>query len=128
MTEGLIDLDLHNIVVLFAVSTSLSVTLSSSGDSLVGGTYSLTCSASVSGGGSVSRIVWLRGTTTEMEMNSVSTLTLTFQPLSSSNEGSYTCRVEVDNLVKMNSTELDVITSNPSKFQVHSRNCILYTN
>ena len=107
------------------MSTSLSVTISSSGDGLVGETYSLICSASVSGGGSVSRIVWLRGTTTEMEMNSVSTLTLTFQPLSASDEGSYTCRVEVGNLVKMNSTE---VTINPSKFQVHSRNCILYTN
>ena len=120
--------DLDNNIVLFAVSTSLSVTLSSSGDSLVGETYSLTCSACVSGGGSVSHIVWLRGTTTEMEMNSVSTLTLTFQPLSASDDRSYTCRVEVGNLVKMNSTELEVFTSNPSKFQVHSRNCILYTN
>ena len=128
MTEGLIDLDLHNIIGLFAVSTSLSKTLSSSGDSLVGETHSLTCSASVSGGGSVSRIVWLRGTATEMEMNSVSTLTLTFQPLSASDDGSYTCRVEVGNLVKINSTELEVFTSNPSKFQVHSRNYILYTN
>ena len=128
MTEGVIDLDLDNNIVLFAVSTSLSVTLSFSGDILVGETYSLTCSASVSGGGSVSRIVWLRGTTTEMEMNSVSTLTLTFQPLSASDDGSYTCRVEVGNLMKINSTELEVFTSNPSKFQVHSRNCILYTN
>ena len=128
MTLGLIDLDLHNIVVLFAVSTSLSKTLSSSSVSLVGGTYSLRCSASVSGGGGVSRIVWLRGTATEMMMNNVSMLTLTFQPLSASDEGSYTCRVEVGNLVKMNSTELEVFTSNPSKFQVHSRNCMLYTN
>ena len=128
MTEGLIDLDLDNIIVSFAVTTSLSETISSSGDRLVGETYSLTFTASVSGGGSVSLIVWLRGTTTEMEMNSVSTWTLTFQPLSSSDDGSYTCRVEVDNLVKMNSTELEVFTSNPSKFQVHSRNCILYTN
>ena len=125
VTEGLIDLDLDNNIVLFAVTTGLSVTLSSSGSSLVGGTYSLTCSARVSGGGSVSRIVWLRGTATEMEMNSASTLTLTFQPLSASDEGSYTCRVEVGNLVKMNSTE---VTTNPSKFQVRSRNCILYTN
>ena len=128
MTEGLIDLDLDNIIVLFSVSTSLSVTLSSPGDRLVGGTYSLTCSASVSGGGSVSRIVWLRGTTTEMEMNTVSTLTLTFQPLRASDDGSYTCRVEVRNLVKMNSIELEVFTSNPSKFQVHNRNCILKIN
>ena len=128
MTEGLIDLDLHNIVVLFSVSTSLSVILSSSGDRLIGGTYSLTCSARVSGGGSVSRIVWLRGTATEMEMNSISSLTLIFQPLSASDDGSYTCRVEVGNLVKMNSTELVEITTNPSKFQVHSKNCILYTN
>ena len=125
MTEGLIDLDLDNIIVLFPVSTSLSVTLSSSGDRLVGEAYSLTCSASVSGGGSVSRIVWLKGTTTEMEMNGSSTLTLTFQSLRASEDGSYTCRVEVGNLVKMNSTE---VTTNPSKFQVHSRNCILYTN
>ena len=58
--------------VLFAVSTSLSVTLSSSE------TFSVTCSASVSGGGNVSRIVWLRGTAAEMEMNNVSTLILTF--------------------------------------------------
>ena len=98
------------------MSTSLSITLSSSGGSLVGETNSLTCSASVSGGGSVSRIVWLRGTTTELEMNSVSSLTLTFQPLSASDEGSYTGRVEVGSLVKMNSTELEVFTSNPSKF------------
>ena len=125
MTEGLIDLDLDNIIVLFSVSTSLSITLSSSGNSLVGETYSLTCSASVSGGGSVSRIVWLRGTATEMEMNSASTLTLTFQPLNASNDGSYTCRVEVGNLVKMKSIE---VTTNPSKFQVHSRNCILKIN
>ena len=116
MTEGVIVLDLHNIIVLFAVSTSLSVTLSFSGDSLVGETYSLTCSASVSGGDSVSHNVWLRGTATEMEMNSVSTLTLTFQPLSASDDGTYTCRFEVGNLVKMNSTELEVFTSNPSKF------------
>ena len=126
MTEGLIALDLHNIVVLFAVSTSLSITISSSGDRLVGEAYSLTCSASLSGGGSVSRIVWLRGTTTEMEMNNVSTLTLTFQqPLSASDDGSYTSRVEMGNLVKMNRTE---VTTNRSKFQVHSRNCILYAN
>ena len=128
MTERVIDLDLDNNIAFYAVTTGLSVTLSSSGDSLVGETYSLTCSAIVSCGGSVSRIVWLRGTATEMEMNNVTTLTLTFQPLSASNEGSYTCRVEVGNLVKMNSTELEVFTSNPSKFQVHSRNCILYTN
>ena len=110
------------------MSTNLSVTISSSGSSLVEEALSLTCSVSVSGGGSVSRIVWLRGTTTEMDMNSVSTLTLTFQPLSASDEGSYTCRVEVGNFVKMNSTELLVFTSNTSKFQVHSRNYILYTN
>ena len=128
MTEGLIGLDLDNNIVLFAVTTCLSVTISSSGVRLVGETYSLTCSASVSGGGSVSRIVWLRGTATEMEMNNVSNLTLTFQPLSASDDGSYTCRVEVGSLVKMNSTELEVFTSNPSKFQVHSRNFILYTN
>ena len=108
------------------MSTNLSITLSFSGDRLVGETYSLTCSASVSGRGSVSRIVWLRRTTTEMEMNNVSTLTLTFQqPLSASDDGSYTCRVEVDNLVKMKSIE---VTTNPSKFQVHSRNFVLYTN
>ena len=110
------------------MSTSLGVTLSSSGGSLVGETYSLTCSASVSSGGSVSRIVWLRGTATEMEMNSVSTLILTFQSLHASDEGSYACRVKVGSLVKMNSTELEVFTSSPSKFRVHSRNCILYTN
>ena len=110
MTDGLIDLDLDNIIVLYAVSTSLSVTISSSGDSLDGETYSLTCSVSVSGGDSVSRIVWLRGTTAKMKMNGSSTLTLTFQPLSTNDEGSYTCRVEVGNLVKMN---------NPSKFKVH---------
>ena len=87
MTEGLIDLDLDNNIVLFAVNTGSSVTFSSSGVRLVGETYSLTCSASVSGGGSVSHIIWLRGTATGMEMNSVSTLTLTFQPLNASNEG-----------------------------------------
>ena len=96
------------------MSTSLSVTISSSEDSLVGETYSLTCSASVSGGGSVSRIVWLRGTATEMEMNSVSTLTLTFQPLSASDDGSYTCRAKVGNLVKISSTE---VITNKSKFR-----------
>ena len=101
------------------MSTNLNITLSFSGDRLVGEKYSLTCSASVSGGGSVSRIVWLRGTASDMEMNSVSTLTLTFQPLSGSDDGSYTCRVEVDKLVKMKSIE---VTTNPSKFQVHSRN------
>ena len=58
----------------------------------------------------------------------MSNLTLIFQPLSASDEGSYTCRVEVGSLVKMNSTELVAITTNQSKFQVHSRNCILYTN
>ena len=125
MTEGLIDLDLDNNIVLFAVTTGLSVTLSSFGVRLVGEIYSLTASASGPGGGSVSYIVWLRGTATEMEMNSVFTLTLTFQPLIASDDGSYTCRVEVGNLVKMKSTELEVFTSNPSKFQVHSRNCIL---
>ena len=94
------------------MSTSLSVTISSSSNSLVGVAYSLTCSASVSGGGSVSRIIWLRGTTSEIEMNSVSTLTLTFQPLSASDEGSYTCRVELGNLVKITNTEIT-----PSKFR-----------
>ena len=128
MTEELIDLDLDNNIVLFAVTTGLSVTLSSSGVRLVGETYFLTCSASVSGGGSVSRIIWLKGTATEMAINNVSTLTLTFQPLNASDDGSYTCRVEVGNLVKMNSTELVAITTNPSKFKVHSRNCFLNTN
>ena len=118
-------MDAHSIIILFALTFVLSVTLSSSGDSLVGETYSLTCSASVSGGSSVRGIVWMRGTTTEMEMNSVSTLTLTFQSLSASDVGSYTCHVEVGNLVKMNSTELVVFTSK-SKFQVYCRNCRFY--
>ena len=129
MTEGLIW------SVLFAVTTSLSVTLSSSGVRLVRETYSLTCSASVSGGGSVSRIVWLRGTATEMEMNSASTLTLAFQPFSASDDGSYTCLVVVGNLVKMNSSQLVAFTSNPSKirdniilFISHSRNCNVVFN
>ena len=44
-------------ILLFAVSTSLSVIVTSSGNSFTGEMYSLLCSASVSDGESISRIV-----------------------------------------------------------------------
>ena len=97
-----------NIILLFAVPTSLSVTIESSGSTFVGEMYSLLCSASVSDGESISRIVWLKGTNMLLERNNTSSLTLPFASLRETETATYTCRVEVRTLVKIRDSELMV--------------------
>ena len=104
------------IILLFSVSTSLSVTVTSSGNNLIGSKYSLLCSVSVSDGESISHIIWFRGANTELEGNNSFFLTLTFPSLSVGDEGTYTCCVEVGTLVKIRHTELMV----SSKLLAHS--------
>ena len=79
-----------NIILLFAVSTSLSVTITSSGSTFVGEMYSLLCSASVSDGESIPHIAWLRGENILLESNNTSSLTLLFPSLRGTETGNAT--------------------------------------
>ena len=70
----------------------LSVSITSSGANTAGTSYSQVCSATVTGSTDTPTITWV-GDGVEITTNS--SRTLTFNPLSSSHAGTYTCRAAV---------------------------------
>ena len=77
-----------------AVDISLSIT--ASGTNTAGETYSLECSATVTGSTDQPTITWLdpmnNTVPSEMVTTTGSMSTLTFNPLAASHAGTYTCR------------------------------------
>ena len=78
-----------------AIAISLSIT--PSGTNTAGETYSLECSATVTGSTDQPTITWLdpmnNPVPSEMVTTTVSMSTLTFNPVTASHAGTYTCRV-----------------------------------
>ena len=77
-----------------AIAISLSIT--ASGTNTAGETYSLECSATVTGSTDQPTITWLdpmNEVPSEMVTTTGSMSTLTFNPLAASHAGTYTCRV-----------------------------------
>ena len=73
-----------------------SVSITPSGTNTAGETYSLVCSVTVTGSTDTPTIVWLDPINSQVPSEMVSTTggisTLTFNPLSTSHAGTYTCR------------------------------------
>ena len=74
----------------------VSVSITPSGTNTAGGTYSLVCSVTVTGPTDTPTITWLDPMNSQVPSEMVSTTgsmsTLTFNPLSTSHAGTYTCR------------------------------------
>ena len=75
---------------------SITVSITASGTNTAGETYSLECSAAVTGSTDQPTITWLDPMNNPIPSGMVtttgSTSTLTFNPLSASHTGTYTCR------------------------------------
>ena len=86
-----------------SVSISVSIT-PVSGTNTAGETYSLKCSATVTGSTDQPTITWLdpmnNPVPSEMATTTGSMSTLTFSPLSASHAGTYTCRVMVGSVTR----------------------------
>ena len=78
-------------------TVDISVSIASYGNNTAGGRYSLECSAAVNGSSQPTSFTWLSPLNIEvpsmMVNTTASTSTLTFDPLSLSHTGTYTCRV-----------------------------------
>ena len=78
---------------------TIIVTITTSGTNTAGQTYRLVCSVTVTGSSNLPHIVWLDPTSSQFPSDMVSTMgsmsTLTFNPLSASHAGTYTCRAAV---------------------------------
>ena len=76
---------------------NISLAITASGTNTAGETYSLECSATVTGSTDQPTITWLdpmnNQVPTEMVTTTSSMSTLTFNPLAASHAGTYTCRV-----------------------------------
>ena len=75
----------------------ISLSITASGTNTAGETYSLECSATVTGSTDQPTITWLdtmnNPVPSEMVTTTGSMSTLTFNPLAASHAGTYTCRV-----------------------------------
>ena len=85
------------------------MSISSTGTNAVGEMYSLTCTPTVSGG-SITNITWLKDGGEIMATTTASTLTYSITSLATTNGGTYTCKVESGNLVKIDTQILEVLT------------------
>ena len=93
------------------VSISVSIT-SVSGTNTAGETYSLECSATVTGSTDQLTVTWLdpmyNPVPSEMVTTTGSMSTLTFNPLSASHAGTYTCRATVGNTMQTATMDVTV--------------------
>ena len=100
---------------------SISVSITPSGTNVAGETYSLECSATVTGSTDQPTITWLNSGAQIMSdatrMVSATTMnagdggyssTLTFNPLAASHAGTYTCRAMVGEAVQSETMEVTV--------------------
>ena len=90
--------------------TSLNVSITTNGTDEVGQMYSLTCTPTVSGRENVTRISWLKDSGMIRTTTTATTLNYTIASLSIGDYGKYTCRVQVQNLIKIRTQILDVPT------------------
>ena len=95
--------------------TPVSVTVSpitASGTATAGESYSLECTVTVTGSNDQPTITWLMGPMDNMITSGVMTnggmSTLTFNPLSASHAGTYTCRATLGSAMDSESTTITV--------------------
>ena len=95
---------------LFSVDMTVSIT--PSGTNTAGETYSLVCSVTVSGSTDTPTITWLDPMNSQVPSDMVSTTgsmsTLTFDPLSASHAGTYTCKATLGGAMGAEMEEITV--------------------
>ena len=100
------------------VIVSITVRITASGTNTAGETYSLECSATVTGSTDEPTITWLDPMNNPVPSGLVamtgSMSNLTFNPLSAFHAGNYTCRATVENRMQ-NATEDIIVQSESSK-------------
>ena len=94
-----------------ATAPRISVSITSSGTNTAGEAYSLVCSVTVTGSNGPPTITWLdpvnNAVSSEMVSTTDSVSTLTFNPLSASHTGTYTCIAAVGGEVQ---TDMKAVT------------------
>ena len=97
------------------VDPMLTVSITPSGTNTAGETYSLVCSATVTGSSDQPTISWLDAMNnivpSEMVTTTGSMSTLTFDPLAASHAGTYTCRATVTGNVMRTDREVVYVES-----------------
>ena len=92
--------------------TGVSITSSRSGTATAGESYSLECAVTVTGSTDQLRITWRMGPMENMITSGVMTnggmSTLTFNPLSASHAGTYTCRATLGSVMDSASRTITV--------------------
>ena len=95
-----------------ATAPRISVSITSSGTNTAGEAYSLVCSVTVTGSNGPPTITWLdpvnNAVSSEMVSTTDSVSTLTFNPLSASHTGTYTCIAAVGGEVQTDMKEVTV--------------------
>ena len=98
-----------------SVDFLLTVSITTSGTNTAGETYSLVCSATVTGSTDQPTITWLdqmnNTVPSEMVTTTGSMSTLTFNPLAASHAGTYTCRATVTGKVTQTDTKVVSVES-----------------
>ena len=101
------------------LTVDIAVSITTFGSNSSGERYSLECSAAVNGSTDQAIFTWLDPVNNEVPLEMINstdyTSTLTFDPLSISHAGTYTCRVTLDGLEKRASLIVNV----ESKFDVY---------
>ena len=99
----------------------VSVSVTTSGTNTAGETYSLVCSVTVTGSTDTPTITWLDPMDSQVPSEMVSTTgsmsTLTFNPLSASHAGTYTCRATVGG--GMDSDTVIVTVQGECRIKIH---------
>ncbi len=93
------------------VSTTLNISITTSGTADLSEMYSLTCTPSVTSGDTVSRIAWLKKGQELSNTTTNTSLTHTITSLTTGDTGDYTCRVDMRGLRKIISVSLEVSSS-----------------
>ena len=92
----------------------LSVSITPSGTNTAGATYRLVCSVTVTGSTDAPTITWFDPMDNQVPSEMVSTTgsmsTLTFNPLSASHAGIYTCRATVGEQMQSSTSEVVDVT------------------
>lgn len=98
---------------LVSIVVDIIVNITTSGNGIAGGSYSLVCSVEIVGSTDQPNITWIdpMNDTVPFEMISATdnTSTLTFNPLSVSHAGNYTCRAILDGAIQEESLEILVL-------------------
>ena len=92
----------------------VNVSITTSGANTAGETYSLVCSVTVIGLNDQPTITWLDSMNNTVPSEMVNTTgsmsTLTFNPLSASHAGNYTCRAAIATIATLRVSEEDTFT------------------